>query len=87
MWREGRGDAYGSIASSESIHSTFRMLEFVIRKHGLVDVDDGVPELLVVFFEDEDYAGGLGVEGAGDVFDGVVDELFDAGIGDCGFVG
>ncbi len=31
--------------------------------------------------------GGLGVEGAGDVLDGVGDELFDAGVGDGGLVG
>lgn len=38
----------------------------------------------MVVVEHDDDAGGLGVEGAGDVFDGVLDEFFDTGVGDGG---
>ena len=63
------------------------MLELVGGQLHLVDLHDGIPELLVLFLEHDDGAGGLGVEGAGGVFDGVGDELLDAGVGDGGFVG
>ena len=63
------------------------MLELVGRQLHLVDFHDGVPELLVLLLEHDDHARGLRVEGAGDVLHCVGDELFDAGVGDCGFGG
>ncbi len=41
----------------------------------------------MLLLEHDDEACGLAVEGAGDAFDGVRDELFDAGVGDGGLVG
>ena len=41
----------------------------------------------MLLFQDNYHSGGLRVEGAGNVLDGVGDELFDAGVGDGGFVG
>lgn len=40
--------------------------------------------MLVLCAEDEDEAGGLGVEGAWDVGEGLLDELFDPGVGNWG---
>ena len=63
------------------------MLKLVRGQLHLVDLHDGVPELLVLLLEHDDEAGGLRVEGAGDVLDGVGDELLDAAVRDGGFVG
>ena len=41
----------------------------------------------MLLFQDNYHTGGLRVEGAGDVLDGVGYELFDAGVGDGGLVG
>lgn len=41
----------------------------------------------MLLLEHDDEACGLAVEGAGNVFDGVLDELLDAGVRDGGFVG
>jgi len=79
--------AYCPIGSSESIESPFGVLEFIVWEHDFVDFHDGVPELLMVLLQDDDRAGCLGVEGAGDMLDGVVDELFDTGVGNGGLVG
>jgi len=40
----------------------------------------------VLLLQHDDHACGLAVEGAGDVLDRVLDELFDASLGDGGFV-
>ena len=45
----GRECAYGSVGCSEAIHATFCVLEFLVREHGPVDFDDGVPEFLMMF--------------------------------------
>lgn len=50
------------------------------------DLFDEIPELLVFGVQEDDEAGGLGVEGAGDVEDGFCDELLDAGVGDGDFL-
>ena len=63
------------------------MLKLVGGQLHLVDLHNGIPQFLVLFLQHDDSAGGLGVEGAGGVFDGGGDELFDAGVGDGGFVG
>ena len=49
--------------------------------------DDVAPEFLVLGVEEYDDAGGLRVEGAGDVGDGFVDEVVDFGVRDRGRVG
>lgn len=41
-----------------------------------------VPELVVLGVEEEDGAGGLRVEGGGDVLDDLGDDFADAGVGD-----
>ena len=63
------------------------MLELVGRQLHLVDLHDGIPQLLVFFLQHHHHPRGLRVEGAGDVLDGVGDELFDAGVGNGGLVG
>ena len=71
----------------EPQHPPPRLLELVGRQLHLVDFHDGVPQRRVLGLQDDDEAGALGVEGAGDVLDGVGDELLDAGVGDGGLVG
>lgn len=63
------------------------MLELVRGQLHLVDLHDGIPQLLVLLLQHDHHAGGLRVEGAGDMLDGVGDELFDAGVGDGRLVG
>ena len=81
--KRGEG-AYGAVSTSESCHAALCLLELIVREGDAVDFDDGVPELLVLLFQDQDDARGPGVKGAGDVLDGVVDKFCDAGVGDGG---
>ena len=71
----------------EAHHPPLRVLELVGRQLQLVNLHDGIPQLLMLVLEHDDQARGLGVEGAGDVLHGVGDELLDAGVGDGGLVG
>ena len=63
------------------------MLEFVIGKNGSIRLNNGIPKLLVMLFQDDDQACGLRIESARDMLDGVSDELFDTSVGDGGFIG
>lgn len=58
------------------------MLPAVGGDDGLQDLAGGVPELVMVGVEEDDDAVGLGVEGGGDVAQGVLDDLLDALLGD-----
>lgn len=49
---------------------------------GSESLSSQVPEAVVLLVQQDDQAGGLGVEGAGNVGDGVVDELLDLGVRD-----
>ena len=78
---------HGSVRLPEAHHPALCVLKLLGRQLHLVDIHDGVPELLVLLLEHDDHARGLRVEGAGDVLHGVGDELLEAGVGDCGFGG
>ena len=41
----------------------------------------------MLFLQNDDHTRGLGVEGTGDIFDGVGNELFDTGVRDGGLIG
>lgn len=58
------------------------MLPLGLGDNGLQDIADNVPELVVLVLEQEHEAGGLGVEGGGDVLDELGEDLLDAGVGD-----
>ena len=83
----GKKNTHGPVRLPEPDHPPLCVLELVGGQLHLVDLHDGIPELLVLFLEHDDDAGGLGVEGAGDVLDGVGDELLEAGVGDGRLVG
>lgn len=78
---------HSPIRLPEPHHPPLGVLKLVRGQLQLVNLHDGVPQLLVLLLQHDDQARGLGVEGAGDVLDGVGDELFDAGVGDGGLVG
>ena len=75
---EELGTTHGTVCSTEHLEAAHGTLERFSRQYRLVDVGDHVPELGVLLVEDDDHAAGLGVEGAGDVLDGLGDELLDA---------
>lgn len=82
MGRDGRKEAYGSVACAEARDAVAGRLPLVLGHDGFQDVAHDVPELVVLVLEEEDQAGGLGVEGRGGVLDDVGDDLLDAGVGD-----
>ena len=80
---EGDGGSYCAVCSSEAIDALGGRLElFFVSQERLQDLDNKVPELVVLGFEEDNQASGLGVEGAGDVEDCVVDELDDLVVAD-----
>ena len=81
------GSTHGPIRLPEPVHPTLCVLELVGGQLHLVDLHDGIPQLLVLFLQHNHHASGLGVEGAGNMLDRVGDELFDAGVGDGRLVG
>lgn len=62
------------------------MLPGVGGDDGLEDLRGVFPELVVLGTEDDEDAVGLGVEGGGNVEDGVLDDLLDAVLGDGEFL-
>jgi len=62
------------------------LFEEVRREALLGMVMDHVPELVVVLVQQDDRAGGLDGESGGTVEDGMLDDLFDAGVGDGGLL-
>ncbi|KUI71595.1 hypothetical protein VM1G_11752 [Cytospora mali] len=51
-------------------------------QHGVGDLGGDIPQLLVLGAEEDDDTVGLGVEGGGDVLEGLLDDLLDLGGGD-----
>lgn len=71
---------YGSVGTLEAVDLLLGGVELVLRNEGLEDFSYIVPELLVVVVEQDDKAGGLRVEGGGDMEDGLLDKLLDLGV-------
>lgn len=80
-WWDYRG-AYGAGARLEHVHAVGGVLPGIGGHDGLKDLASKVPELVVLGAEEDDDAVGLGVEGGGDVEDGLLDDLLDALLGD-----
>jgi hypothetical protein len=78
------GLTYGSVTGAETGDAVAGGFPLVLRDDGFEGVADNVPELVVLVFQQEDETGGLRVEGGGDVFDELGDDLFDAVVGDRG---
>lgn len=55
-------ETHRSICGLESANLLRRLGEVLLRSQGLEDLEDIVPELLVVLVEQDDETGGLGVE-------------------------
>ena len=72
----------GAVGGFEAVEARLGLGEDVGWEEIFVYGCDGVPEVVVIFFEEDDETGGLRVEGAGDVFDCVGYDFFDAGVGD-----
>ena len=68
------------MTSLEAVELLLGLSELLGRNLRLQDLFDKLPELLVLVIKQDDEAGGLRVETAGDVGDGVVDDLLDAGV-------
>ena len=73
---------YGSITGAEASDAAASVLPLGLGDDGLQDIADNVPELVVLVLEQEHEAGGLGVEGGGDVLDELGDDLLNAGVRD-----
>jgi hypothetical protein len=81
------GKTYRSVSRAETRNTASGGLPLVLGDNGFEGIADNVPELVVLVFEQEDEAGGLGVEGGGDVFDELGDDFLDAVVGDWGGFG
>ena len=82
------GRSYGSFSGSEAIETLFGALAgFLVRCVRGEDFFYKIPELGVVFVEEDYQTAGARVEGAGDVFYGLEDDLADALVVDWGLGG
>lgn len=81
-WRRRRRvlSTHSPVRLPEPDNPALHVLELVGRQLHFVDLQDSIPQFLVLFLQHNDQASGLGVEGAGDMLDGVGNELFDAGV-------
>lgn len=75
-------DTYSAVSRFEPTETLVGLLELVGWQLLLVDLTNELPKLLVLGLEDQDEPGGLRVEGAGHVEEGVLDDTLDARVGD-----
>lgn len=68
---------YSAVGGLEAVDLLLGAVELVLRSKGLQDLDNVVPELLVVLVQQDNEAGGLAVEGRGNVEEGLLDKLLD----------
>jgi len=82
--RDGLGvfvEQHGAVGGLEPAEFLLRGCPGFFGRNGLDGgLDDVTPQFLVLVAEKDDDAGGLGVEAAGDVQDGLLDDLLDLGI-------
>ena len=76
------GRTYGEGSGLEAVDTSSGTLPALSGDDALEDLSGDVPELVVVGAEEDEHAVGLGVEGGGDVAQGVLDDLLDAVLGD-----
>ncbi len=77
---------YRPVSLPEALDPLSSVLPLVLRHVGLEDVAHDVPESVVVVFKEDDDAGGLRVEGRGDLLDGEAEQLLDCLVVDGGFL-
>lgn len=82
----GEGGTNSSIGALEHVNLALGSSPSLSGDDGLEDLGVNVPELVVLGVEEEDGAGGLGVEGGGDVLDHLGDDGLEAGVGDGGLL-
>lgn len=80
------GGTHSAVRSLEAIDLLLGAIEFVLRSEWLQNLDNIVPELLVVLVQENNKASGLAVERRRDVENGLLDELLDLGIRDGGLL-
>ena len=68
---------YSAVGGLEAVDLLLGAVELVLRSKGLQDLDNVVPELLMVLVQQDNEAGGLAVEGRGNVEEGLLDKLLD----------
>jgi hypothetical protein len=78
---------YSAVSSLEHVELLLSLGELVLGDLRLQDVLDVLPELLVLFIEENHETGRLRVEGRGNVLDGLGDNLLDTVVGDGEFIG
>lgn len=71
----------------EHCHALGSLFLSICRSQSLYNVVDNVPELVMLFSDQHNKAGGLRVEAAGNGGDGVLDDLFELCIRDGGVLG
>jgi hypothetical protein len=76
------GETNSSVGALEHVNLALGSGPSLSGDDGLQDLSVDVPELVVLSVEEEDGAGGLRVEGGGDVLDDLGDDLAEAGVGD-----
>lgn len=76
-----RRDTHSAVRSLETIDLLLRAIELVLGSQGLENLNDVVPELLMVLVKQDDEAGGLGVERRRNMEEGLLNELADLGVG------
>lgn len=81
MTRGEEKGTYGSSTTLEHGHPLSGRVELVGGDDCLEDVGGDIPQLVVLSAEEDDGAVALGVERAGDVLDGLLDDLLDAVLG------
>lgn len=82
----GGGGTNSSISALEHVNLSLGSSPSLSWDDRLQDLSVDVPELIVLGVEKEDGAGGLCVEGGGNVFDDLGDDLAEAGVRDWGLL-
>lgn len=80
------GIAYSAVSRAEAIKLLLRSLELILRHNGFQDFFSDVPQLLMLGFDQKHDPTSLGVEAAGNMENGVLDDLLDTGVGNRGLV-
>ena len=78
----GKVQSHRPISLSEPLKPLVRMIELLLWQLLLIHLDGDIPHLFMLFIQQDHGAGGLGVEGARAMEDGMFDDLLDACVRD-----
>lgn len=81
-----KGTTYGSVPGLEAANLLLCGTELLRGNHGLQDLEDEVPEGVVLLVEEKDNAGALRVERGGDVEDDFLSDVLNLLVGDGGLL-